>query len=127
MIGGTILRKFLVISIPIILLAICVLTMLSGSFLKKPRGDWDDVIKHINTTTEAIMSDNWILAEENTNKLDTAWTAVTKRIQISCERDEIHAVGVSIARLKAAVIAKDKNSALLELSEAEEHWDDLGK
>lgn len=120
-------RRFLVISIPIILLVICILIMLSGSFFKKPRGDWDDVIKHINTTTEAIMSDNWILAEENTNKLDTAWTTVTKRIQFSCERDEIHAVGVSIARLKAAVTAKDKTSALLELSEAEEHWEDLGR
>ncbi len=120
-------RRFLVISIPIILLTICVLIMLSGSFFKKPRGDWDDVIKHIDTTTEAIMSDDWILAEENSNKLDTAWTAVTKRIQFSCERDEIHALGVSIARLKAAITAKDKTSALLELSEAEEHWDDLGK
>jgi hypothetical protein len=127
MIGGIILRRFLVISIPIILLTICVLIMLSGSFFKKPRGDWDDVIKHIDTTTEAIMSDDWILAEENSNKLDTAWTAVTKRIQFSCERDEIHALGVSIARLKAAITAKDKTSALLELSEAEEHWDDLGK
>lgn len=127
MIGGTILRRFLVISIPIILLTICVLIMLSGSFFKKPRGDWDNVIKHMDTTTEAIMSDNWVLAEENVSKLDTAWIAVTKRIQFSCERDEIHELGVSVARLKAAITAQDKVSALLELSEAKEHWRDLGR
>lgn len=127
MIGGIELKKFLVILIPIILLTICILTMLSGPFLKKPRGDYDNVVKHIDTTTNAVMSDNWILAEQNTSKLDKAWITVTKRIQFSCERNEINALNVSIARLKAAINAKDKTSALLELSEAEEHWRDLGK
>lgn len=120
-------KKFLVISIPIILLTICVLIMLSGPFFKKPRGDWDNVIKYMDTTTKAIMSDNWILAEENTSKLDTAWMSVSKRIQFSCERHEINSLNVSIARLKAAITVKDKTSALLELSEAEEHWRDLGR
>lgn len=120
-------RKFFVIFTPIALIAVSMTIMLSGPFLKKPWGEWDNVPKHIDTTTKAIMADNWILAEQNVNKLETAWKAVTKRIQFGGERDEINALSVSIARLKASITAKDKISALMELGEAGEHWEDLCK
>lgn len=120
-------RKFLVIAIPVVILAISILIMLSGSFFKMARSSNDNVPLQIDSTTKAVLSDNWTLAEENANKLETAWTTIVKRIQFSCERDEMHALSVSIARLKAAVTLKDKTSALLELNEAEQHWHDLGR
>lgn len=120
-------RKFFVIFTPIAIIAVSMIIMLSGSFLKRPRGEWDNVPKHIDTTTKAIISDDWTLAEQNESKLETAWKAVVKRIQFSSERDEINALSVSIARLKASINAKDKASALMELSETDQHWDDLCK
>jgi hypothetical protein len=118
-------RKFFVIFTPIALIAVSMIIMLSGTLLKQPTGDWDNVLKHMDATTKAIMSDDWTLAEQSESKLETAWKAVTKRIQYSGERDEIHNFTVSVARLKASITAKDKSSALMELSEANEHWEGL--
>lgn len=119
-------RKIFVIFTPAAILTISILIMLSGPFFKKPNGDWDNVPKHMDIITKAIISDNWTLAEQSTGELETAWKAVVKRVQFSSERDEINALSVSIARLKASITARDKTSALIELSEAGQHWDDLG-
>lgn len=120
-------RKFFVIFTPVVILAISIFIMLSCSFFKKPKGDLDNIPKHIDIITEAVTSDNWLLAEQNMSELESGWETVIKRVQFSCERDEINALNVSIARLKASVTAKDKTSALIELSEAMQHWNDLGK
>lgn len=124
---GSIMKKLFSIVMPVIILILSLLIMLSGSFLKKPRGDYDNVIKNIDTTTKAVLSEDWKLANQNTQKLDSSWKIVVKRIQFSSERTEINNISLSIARLKASIIAKDKSSALIELNSAKEHWEDLGK
>lgn len=120
-------RKFFIIFIPVFIIAISMLIMLSGSFLKKPSGEWDNVVKHMDKITEAVTADNWTEAGKNTGDLEKAWKVIVNRVQFSSERDEIKSLSVSIARLKAAIIAEDKTSALMELNEAGQHWYDLGK
>ena len=120
-------RKFFVIFAPIVIIAISIIVALSGTFLKKPMKGWDNVPEHMEITTKAIMADDWALAELSESKLETAWKTVIKRIQFSGERDEMHELTVSIFRLKASITSKDKSSALMELSEAKEHWDGLCK
>lgn len=120
-------RKFFVIFTPVAILAISIFIMLSCSFFKKPKGDLDNIPKHMDIITKAVTSDNWSLAEQNMSELESGWKTVIKRVQFSCERDEINALNVSIARLKASVAVKDKTSALIELSEAMQHWNALGK
>lgn len=120
-------RRFFAIFTPIAILIFSVLIMLSGNFLKKPRGDLDNVPKHMNTVTSAVLSNDWTSARKNANKLDSAWKIVLKRVQYSGERNEINALGVSISRIKAAITAKDKNSCLIELGEAQRHWLNLGQ
>lgn len=120
-------RKFFVIFIPIAFLVISVLIMISGQYLKNPRGDWDDVPRHMDIITQAVKSDNWTLAEKNTSELETAWDAIVKRVQFSSERDEINALNVSLARLKSSISSRDKTLSLMELSETRQHWNDLGK
>lgn len=101
--------------------------MLSGQFFKNPRGDWDNVPKHMDIISQAIISDNWTLAGKNADELESAWKYILKRVQFSGERDEINDLNVSIARLKASISSRDKNSSLVELSETRQHWIDLGK
>lgn len=120
-------RKFIIITLPIVTLCLFVFIMLSSTFFKKPRSDYDNVPKYIETTTKAIISENWSEAETNFTTLNSAWKIVLKRVQFSSERDEINSLNVNLARLKASILNHDKNSALLELSEAKEHWRDLGK
>lgn len=120
-------RKFLVVSIPIIALIVFILIMLSGSILKKPLGNNDNLPFTINTVMEDVNAQQWEKAYEDTEKLDLIWNKIIKRVQFSSERDEINALSVNIARLKGAIIAKDKASAFMELNEAFEHWSALGK
>jgi predicted HNH restriction endonuclease len=120
-------RKFLVITIPIVTLAFFVCIMLSGSFFKKPLGKGDNIPESIQLILQDVESENWEGANNKTDNLSNSWKKIVKRIQFSSERDEINAFDVSIARLRGAIDAKDKSDAFLELNEAYEHWDGLGK
>lgn len=120
-------RKFLVASIPIVTLLFFVLIMLSGNYLKRPFGNDDNVPMAIQIVMEDVNSGRWQEAYENTEKLSNAWEKVIKRVQFSSERDEINALSTSIARVKGAISAQDKSSALIELNTAYEHYNGLGK
>lgn len=120
-------RKFLILAIPISSLAIFILVMLSGNFLKKPLGANDSVPGTIEGIIEDINNEKWEDAGIKTQELDTMWKRVVKRVQFSSERDEINFLSMNIARLRGAIMAKDKADAMIELNEAYEHWEELGK
>ena len=115
------------ITIPIVALVSFILIMLSGSFLKKPLGKDDDIPESIQLIIQDVESENWEGAINKTENLSTVWTKIVKRIQFSSERDEINSFDASLARLRGALMAKDKSASYMELSEAYEHWEGLGK
>ena len=120
-------RKFLVVTIPIVALVSFILIMLSGGVLKKPLGKDDSIPESIQLIIQDVESDNWEGANNKTENLSNAWTKVVKRIQFSSERDEINSFHASLARLRGAIMAEDKSASYMELSEAYEHWEGLGK
>lgn len=120
-------RKFLVISIPIVSLAIFVLIMLSGNILKKSFSKNNNIPQSIQLITQDIEAENWESANEKANNLSDTWKTIVKRVQFSSERNEINSFNTSVARLRGAIMAKDKSSSLMELNEAYEHWEGLGK
>lgn len=120
-------RKFLVISLPIVTIALFVLVMLSGNILKKPLGNDDNIPNSIDILIENVNQENWEAANQNLENFNRVWVKVVKRVQFSSERNEINNFSTSLARLQGALQAKDKSSALQELHEAYEHWEDLGK
>lgn len=120
-------RKFLTISIPIVSLAFFVLIMLSGHFLKNSLWKNDNIPEAIQSTIKDIQSENWKSAKEDAENLSDTWKVIVKRIQFSSERDEINSFDSNLARLNGAIMAKDKSSSLMELSEAYAHWEGLGK
>jgi hypothetical protein len=101
--------------------------MIGGSFLKKTFGKNDDVAQMIDTMIEDVSKEAWDEASVEIDELDRAWRKVVKRIQFSEERDEINFLTSNIARLHGAVSAKDKSDALMELSDAYNHWKRLGQ
>jgi hypothetical protein len=119
-------RKFLLITIPLFTIAIFILIMLSGDFLKRPLGKTDNIPESIQLIINDIKLEKWDAADEKTTQLSKTWNKIVKRVQFSSERDEINALNVNIARLHGAIWAKDKSSSLEELCEAYEHWDELG-
>ena len=120
-------RKFLVITIPIVTLVFFVLIMLSSSILKGSLGNDDNIPESIQLIIQDVESENWESASNKAENLSDAWTKVVKRIQFSSERDEINSFNASLARLRGALMAEDKSASYMELSEAYEHWEGLGK
>ena len=120
-------RTFLVKLIPIIALIFFVLVMLSGSYLKRPTLGNDNIPKSIDSIIQDINNENWEAARNNTEELSKSWSKTIRRTQFSSERDEINGFSFNIARLRGAIMARDKADALMELKEAYEHWDELGK
>lgn len=120
-------RKFIAITIPILLITIFIGIMTSGSYLKKTRNSNDNVEACLNGVVEKVKTEKWDEAMEETKKLEAAWRTVVKRVQYSSEIDQIIPVSVNIARIKGAIEAKDKSIALVELSEAYENFNEIGK
>lgn len=119
-------RKFLVITIPIVTLAFFILIMLSSSILKGPLGKDDNIPESIELIVQDIDSEDWEEANNKTENLSITWEKIVKRVQFSSERDEINSFSTNIARLRGAIMAKDKSSSFAELNEAYDHWKELG-
>lgn len=124
---GNIMRKFLVVTIPIVTLAFFVLIMLSGTILKQSLGKDDNIPESIQLIIQDIESENWDDANKKTEDLSNSWKKIVKRVQFSSERTQINSFDINIARLRGAIMAKDKSSSYAELNEAYEHWQELGK
>ncbi|TGE30997.1 DUF4363 family protein [Desulfosporosinus sp. Sb-LF] len=120
-------RKFLVIAIPIVTLVFFVLVMLSGNVFKQSLGGDDNIPQSIETLMKDANQENWDAANQNADHLNRVWNKIVNRVQFSSERDEINAFTINIARVRGAIQAKDKSVVLTELSEAYEHWKELGK
>ena len=120
-------RRFMVIAIPIVTLTLFVLIMLSNNFLKRPLGENDNIPKQIQIIEGHIDSGKWEEVSKQTDELEQIWQRVVKRVQFSGERDEINGFNMSIVRLRGAIMAQDKANAFIELSEAHEHWKQIGK
>lgn len=120
-------RKLMVVSIPIFTLAIFVILMLSGDFLKKQYGENKNIPEIINDISDDIINERWDVVDVKTGELELAWKKVVRIVQFSSERDEINFFDTAIVRLKAATKVKDRSNALMEVSEALEHWKDLGR
>ncbi|MCR1898374.1 DUF4363 family protein [Irregularibacter muris] len=120
-------RKFMVVTIPIITLVIFVLIMFGVNFLKNPLGKDDNIPLIIERMEHNVSNERWQEVGEQREELANAWKKVVRRIQFSSERDELNAFRINLARLKGAILAEDKSNALMELKEAHEHWESLGR
>src|SRR5665648_358577 len=92
----------------------------------QPLGNDDNIPQSIETVVQDINHENWEAANQNTENLNRVWDKVVTRVQFSAERNELDDLTMNIARLKGAIQAKDKAGGLTELSEAYEHWKNLG-
>jgi hypothetical protein len=120
-------KRILITTIPIVTLALFILVMNSDSYLKRSFGKNDNVPGSIQLVIQDVKADNWEEANKKLEQLSKAWSTIVTRVQFSAEKDELNAFDMNIARLNGAIAAKDKPGALMELNEAYEHWDNIGK
>ncbi|OOM78491.1 mitochondrial ATP synthase B chain precursor [Clostridium puniceum] len=119
-------RKFLVITIPIVTLTIFIFIMFSSSILKPTFKNGNSIPESIQSIIQDIELENWDAANSKTDKLKITWEKVIKKVQFSSERDEINSFSTNIARLKGSIKAKDQSNSYSELNEALDHWTELG-
>ena len=120
-------RKFIGILIPVALIGVSILIMVSGGYLKKPTGEYDNVPKLFEIVRSDIMNERWDDVMHATESAEIAYKKVRKRIQFSVERDEANRIEDNLARIKGFAAAKDKSGALADLAEASNLWEELGK
>lgn len=112
--------------IPIVVLAIFVAVMTSGSLLKRPFGRSDNVSEYALSLKKDVLNENWNQADTDLSKLKHAWYTVEKRVQFSVERNELTIIEICISHIDGAMLTHDKTAILMELSEIMEHFDELG-
>ncbi|MGI6123994.1 MAG: DUF4363 family protein [Acetivibrionales bacterium] len=120
-------RKFLVYAIPIATIILFLAVMLSGNYLKQPLGKDDNIPELIDALINDIQNEQWEDAGKKTEELTLVWKKIVFRVQFSAERNEINNFSVAMARLQGAILEKDRLTAIIELKEAYEHWDQLCK
>ncbi|TCP29315.1 uncharacterized protein DUF4363 [Scopulibacillus darangshiensis] len=121
------LRRIIVIGIPVLLMVIFIFIMMSGIFLKKPMGKDDHVVKNINILYNDIQQRKWKAASTDRDDLESAWKRVVPRVQFSAERDEMNKISNSLAKLDGFIDGKEKAGALAELKDLENNWRNIGK
>lgn len=118
-------KKFISYAIPIITLAIFVLLMLGGNYLKKPHNPSEDVVAFVDVSIQHAKAEKWDMLHQDIIDIDYAWKKIVPRIQFSVERDELYNISLNIARLRGSVDSEDKTSTLIELNEIIENWNEL--
>lgn len=120
-------RKFIITIIPIITLALFIFIMNSDILFKQPLTKNDDIPNSIQLVKAAVENERWEEANTKTDNLSESWQKVVNRVQFSAEKNEINDFNRCIARLRGAITTKDKSCAIIELSEAYEHWVNLSE
>jgi hypothetical protein len=120
-------QRVLYYIVVVAILAVFVVIMNAGDYMKKPRTQADNFPLHLQLVTRDIEKGDWELAKENRQRLEGAWKKIMPRIQFSVEKDEMTAIDFNLARLDAYIQARDRSNALAELKEAAEHWRDLNR
>ena len=111
--------------IPVLIIVISIAIMTTGGLLKKSFSQSDNVESCIQNVKKDVEEEKWEQANQDLDKLKKSWKVVEKRVQFSIERDEMISIDRNIARIKGALDARDKITAIVELSEIRENWDDL--
>lgn len=118
-------QKIIYYSITVMVLISFTFVMNSGDYLRKPFSKEDNVSLYINNLEKNIIQEDWEEANNDYKNLKKAWEKVVVRIQFSVEKDEINFIEVNLARLGGYLKTKDKDEAIAELYEMEEHWNNL--
>ncbi len=107
---------------PVLLLIIFIFIMNSSDFVKD-----DNINKYINLLNNKLINEQWDNTEIYFLKLENTWEKNVNLLQFSVERSEIRNISSAIARLQGSLTAKDKSEALIELSNIEHIWNQLGE
>lgn len=124
--AGAVLKRVLLVALPVGLIALFVAVMLSAVVLKLPTGAEDDVPEWLSRVEKRVMAEQWDDALEGAKELADAFSRVTVRVQFSAQLHDILHLRTAIARAEGFIRAQDRAGAIAELAEAQTLWDRIG-
>lgn len=120
-------RRILIFSIPVLILAGFIMLMNAGDYMKKPFSEEDRFLYYLNRAEEDVVNEDWDAAADHAHRLNRAWEIISPRIQFSVEKDEMIAISRSLARLNAFIAAADQGGAQAEINEIRVNWNHINK
>ncbi|SJZ94887.1 DUF4363 family protein [Selenihalanaerobacter shriftii] len=118
-------KKIIAYLFPIILVIIFIVTLNSAMYLKD---SLSNISQDLKVVENDIKTGNWQRALKSIKSVENTWKQkVVPSIQFDVAKNDIIDLSTNFVRLRGAIIAKDKVSALIEINEAQENWKSLGK
>lgn len=120
-------RKWLLYTIPILMLLLFGAIFNGGDFLKKPFGSDDRLLHSIQQLEKETKEKNWIEAKKRSTYATKAWNKISNRVQYSVERDYMYDISGTLARIKGGIEAEDDKAIIEEIYYFYDLWDNLGE
>ncbi|MBP7892118.1 MAG: DUF4363 family protein [Firmicutes bacterium] len=120
------LKRVLLVALPVGLIALFIAVMLSAAVLKHPLRSDDDVPAWLSRVEAHVMSGQWQEALEGAGKLADALSKVTVRVQFSAQLHDVLDLRTAISRAEGFIKARNRAGAMAELAEATTLWDRIG-
>jgi hypothetical protein len=111
--------------IPVLLLGISVLIMTSGYWWKLTDKS-KEIVTLVREIEELVFEENWEDANSKITETTKVWEKNIKIIQYGVERDRIFEIDESLAKIKGAILTKNKSNAIQDVYVFYRIWDDLG-
>lgn len=120
-------NRFLLYAIPLVTLALFIVIMTGGSWLKQPFGDQDRVYDSFEKLEDYVGDKEWDKAEKEVDYTAKAWKKVVNRIQFSAEREYMLDIAGVIAKIEGSIKIKDQEAILQEIYYFYSLWENLGR
>jgi hypothetical protein len=120
------LKRVLLVALPVGVIALFIAVMLSAAVLKHPFGSDDDVPGWLSRVEAHVMDEQWHEALEGARRLADALSRVIVRVQFSAQFHDILDLRAAIARAEGFIRAQNRAGAMAELAEARTLWDRIG-
>jgi len=121
-----VLKRILLVALPVGLIALFIAVMLSAAVLKHPLGGGDDVPGWLSRVEAYVLAEQWQEALEGAQKLADAFNRVTVRVQFSAQLHDILDLRTAVSRAEGFIKAQNRAGAMAELAEATTLWDRIG-
>lgn len=121
-------RKWLLYSIPALMILLFSGVFISGSFLKHPLGKDDRIMESMKKLEQHVKEQKWEQAKKESDYSSHAWNdIISTRVQFSVEREYMYDINSTLARIKGGIVAKDDKTVIEEVYFFYDLWKNLGK
>jgi hypothetical protein len=120
------LLKALYFGLPALLLAATVLVLNTGTIMKRPMSQDDNVPDNLQALLSLAVNQEWDEARSTVEHIHRAWNKVRGRVHITSTTDEIELFDLELAGLQGAVEGSDATQVRMAVRRLTALWDDLG-